>query len=141
ENASQPFNASGAELVDQAIQKKEQMLRKVRELHEVNPMLGHRGVRLGITYPEIYKMQIQAILEATADCEQKGVKVHPEIMVPQVVEVEELKLIAGFVQEANEKLEQERNIKLTFKFGTMVEAVRACLQAEELAATADFFSF
>src|SRR5690606_22114625 len=89
----------------------------------------------------IYKMQIQAILEATADCEQKGVKVHPEIMVPQVVEVEELKLIAGFVQEANEKLEQERNIKLTFKFGTMVEAVRACLQAEELAATADFFSF
>jgi pyruvate,orthophosphate dikinase len=104
-------------------------------------MLGHRGVRLGITYPEIYKMQIQAILEATADCQLKGVKVHPEIMVPQVVAAEELKLISEFVQEAKMKLEQERKIKLTFKFGTMIEAVRACLQAEELATTADFFSF
>lgn len=141
ENAAHPFNASGAELVGQAIQKKEQMLRKVKELHEVNPMLGHRGVRLGITYPEIYKMQIQAILEATADCQLKGVKVHPEIMVPQVVAAEELKLISEFVQETKEKLERERNIKLAFKFGTMVEAVRACLQAEELATTADFFSF
>lgn len=141
EHATHPFNASGAELVDQAIQKKEQMLRKVKELHEVNPMLGHRGVRLGITYPEIYKMQIQAILEATADCQLKGVEVNPEIMVPQVVAAEELKLISRFVEEAKEKLERARNIKLTFKFGTMVEAVRACLQAEELAATADFFSF
>ncbi|MBX2967690.1 MAG: pyruvate, phosphate dikinase [Cyclobacteriaceae bacterium] len=141
ENASHPFNAPGAELVEQAIQKKEQMLRKVKELHEVNPMLGHRGVRLGITYPEIYKMQIQAILEATADCQLKSIDVKPEIMVPQVVAAEELNTISGFVREIKEKLEQERNVKLQFKFGTMVEAVRACLQAEELAVTADFFSF
>ena len=66
------------------------MLKKVRQLHEVNPMLGHRGVRLGITYPEIYAMQIRAILEATAECIKEGVDVHPEIMVPQVATPREL---------------------------------------------------
>jgi pyruvate, orthophosphate dikinase len=137
----EPFTATGADLVENAIQKKEQMLKKVKELFEVNPMLGHRGVRLGLTIPEIYRMQIQAILEATADCQKVGIDVRPEIMVPQIVEPEELNAIKVYVDEIREKLEQKLNIKLHFKFGTMVEAVRACLTADELARTAEFFSF
>lgn len=136
-----PFTPDGVELVDQAIQKKEKMMRKVRELHEVNPMLGHRGVRLGLTHPEIYRMQIRAILEATADCQRVGIDVRPEIMVPQVCSVEELKQVRGFVDEIRKQIEKERSIKLHFKFGTMIEVVRACLQAEELGSVADFFSF
>lgn len=136
-----PFNGKGVELVEQAIGKKEQMLKKVRELYEVNPMLGHRGVRLGLTFPEIYRMQIQAILEATADCQQVGIDVRPEIMVPQVCTAEELVQVREFVDEIKANIEREQKIKLTFKFGTMIEVVRACLQAEELAEVADFFSF
>jgi pyruvate,orthophosphate dikinase len=136
-----PFTLEGVELVSQAIQKKEQMLKKVKELHEVNPMLGHRGVRLGLSFPEIYKMQIQALLEATADCQRVGIDVRPEIMVPQVCTAEELKEVKIFVDEIKAKLESERHVKLTFKFGTMIEVVRACLQADELATVADFFSF
>ncbi|MCU0357568.1 MAG: pyruvate, phosphate dikinase [Cyclobacteriaceae bacterium] len=141
EKSLDPFTATGADLVENAIQKKEQMLKKVKELFEVNPMLGHRGVRLGLTFPEIYRMQIQAILEATADCQKVGIDVRPEIMVPQIVEPEELNAIKVYVDEIREKLEQKLSIKLHFKFGTMVEAVRACLTAEELARTAEFFSF
>ncbi len=136
-----PFNTMGVELVGQAIQKKEQMLKKVRELHEVNPMLGHRGVRLGLTFPEIYKMQIQAILEATADCQKVAIDVRPEIMVPQVCTAEELREVKVFVDEIRASVEKENGIKLNFKFGTMIEVVRACLQAEELADVAEFFSF
>ncbi len=136
-----PFNLQGVELVEQAIEKKNHMLKKVRELHEVNPMLGHRGVRLGLTFPEIYRMQVQAILEAAADCQAAGIEVHPEIMVPQVCAVEELKQVKAFVDEIKARIEKERKVKLNFKFGTMVEVVRACLQAEELSTVADFFSF
>ena len=136
-----PFNMMGVELVGQAIEKKEQMLKKVRELHEVNPMLGHRGVRLGLTFPEIYKMQIQAILEAAADCQKVGIQVRPEIMVPQVCTAEELQAVKVFVDEIRERIEKEIGIKLNFHFGTMIEVVRACLQAEELANVAEFFSF
>jgi pyruvate,orthophosphate dikinase len=136
-----PFNMMGVELVGQAIDKKEQMLRKVRELHEVNPMLGHRGVRLGLTFPEIYRMQIQAILEATADCQKVEMDVRPEIMVPQVCTAEELREVKVFVDEIRVRIEKENGIKLNFKFGTMIEVVRACLQGEELADVAEFFSF
>jgi pyruvate,orthophosphate dikinase len=136
-----PFNMMGVELVGMAIEKKEQMLKKVRELHEVNPMLGHRGVRLGLTFPEIYKMQIQAILEAAADCQKAGIQVRPEIMVPQVCTAEELHQVKAFVDEIREKIEKEIGLKLTFHFGTMIEVVRACLQADELAKVAEFFSF
>ena len=80
-------------LVEQMIATKQLMLKKVRVLTEVNPMLGHRGVRLGITYPEIYRMQIRAILEAEAECAAKGLEVHPQMMVPQVCSVEELKWV------------------------------------------------
>ncbi len=136
-----PFTTSGGDLVRQAITKKERMLKKIKELHEVNPMLGHRGVRLGLTYPEIYKMQIQAILEAAAECQIKGIEIHPEIMVPQVCTVVELQHVKAYVDELREKIESEKKVKLRFKFGSMIEVVRACMKAESLAKVAEFFSF
>lgn len=141
DHSNAPFNTMGVELVGRAIEKKEQMLKKVRELHEVNPMLGHRGVRLGLTFPEIYKMQIQAILEATAQCQKVGIDVRPEIMVPQVCSAQELNEVKKFVDEIRASIEKEMGTKLNFKFGTMIEVVRACLQAAELADVAEFFSF
>ncbi|MCP5190904.1 MAG: pyruvate, phosphate dikinase [Pseudomonadales bacterium] len=128
-------------LVDEAIQKKEAMLRKVRALFEVNPMLGHRGVRLGLTYPEIYSMQIRAILEAAAQCQQAGVEVHPEIMVPQVCTAEELRKVKSWVEDIRADVEASSGVKLNFKFGSMLEVVRACMRAEMLAEEAEFFSF
>jgi pyruvate,orthophosphate dikinase len=136
-----PFNGKGVELIEMAINKKENILKKAHELHEVNPMLGHRGVRLGLTYPEIYKMQIQAILEAAAECQNEGINVNPEIMVPQVCTAEELKKVKMYVDEITQKIEASYGIKLSFKFGTMIEVVRACMEAGELAKEADFFSF
>jgi pyruvate,orthophosphate dikinase len=140
-NSFIPFNDKGVELISEAIVKKEQMMKKVHDLHEVNPMLGHRGVRLGLTFPEIYKMQIQAILEAAAECRQAGLDVHPEIMVPQVCTAEELVRVKAYVDEIKEKIETGNNIKLVFQFGTMIEVVRACMEAEELAKQVEFFSF
>lgn len=140
-NSPSPFNLKGVELAEQAISKKELMLKKVKELHEVNPMLGHRGVRLGLTFPEIYKMQIQAILEAAGECQKVGINVHPEIMVPQVCSAEELKQVKVFVDEIRKTIEEKMRIKLQFKFGSMIEVVRACLEADELASVAEFFSF
>lgn len=136
-----PFDEMGEERVNEIIAKKERMLRKVRELHEVNPMLGHRGVRLGITYPEIYAMQIRAILEATAECIKEGVEVHPEIMVPQVVTAQELKRVKKTVDSIQKETEASYGIKLEFEFGTMIEVVRACMRAAHLAKVAEFFSF
>ena len=128
-------------LVDEAIVKKEAILRKVRALHEVNPMLGHRGVRLGLTFPEIYTMQIRAILEAAAECQKAGIEVHPEIMVPQVCTAEELKRVKIWVDEIRKNVESVHNVKLDFKFGSMLEVVRACMRADNLAEEAEFFSF
>jgi pyruvate,orthophosphate dikinase len=128
-------------LEEDIIAKKEKILHKVRALAEVNPMLGHRGVRLGITYPEIYSMQIRAILEAAAECAQAGITVQPEIMVPQLATVEELKHIHGYVEAISEEVESKFKIKLNFKFGSMIEVVRACVRAARLAETAEFFSF
>ena len=129
------------EHVIDALTRKERMLRKVRELQEVNPMLGHRGVRLGITYPEIYKMQIKAILEAAAHCAEEGVDVHAEIMVPQVITMQELSHVKNTTTQVIERLEKESGKKLDFKFGTMIETVRACTRAWHLAESAEFFSF
>lgn len=128
-------------LVDEAIQKKEAMLKKVRTLFEVNPMLGHRGVRLGLTYPEIYSMQIRAVLEAAAECQKAGIEVHPEIMVPQVCTAEELRKVKSWVEEIRADVEASHQVKLNFKFGSMLEVVRACMRAEHLAEQAEFFSF
>jgi pyruvate,orthophosphate dikinase len=128
-------------LVDEAIQKKEAMLRKVRALFEVNPMLGHRGVRLGLTHPEIYSMQIRAILEAAAECQAAGIEVHPEIMVPQVCTAQELKRVKDWVETIRAEVEAQHGVRLHFKFGSMLEVVRACMRAENLAEEAEFFSF
>jgi pyruvate,orthophosphate dikinase len=128
-------------LEEDVIHKKEKILKKVRALSEVNPMLGHRGVRLGITYPEIYSMQIHAILEATAQCAREGIVVYPEIMVPQVATVEELKRIHGYVQRLHKVVELTHGIKVDVKFGSMLEVVRGCLRAGRMAEMAEFFSF
>lgn len=129
------------EQVNLVINKKDQMLRKVRELYEVNPMLGHRGVRLGITYPEIYEMQIRAILEAAAICQKEGIAVMPEIMVPQVISQQELKKVKVSVDKIRIEVENQYGLQLEFKFGSMIETVRACARADDLAETAEFFSF
>ncbi len=128
-------------LEEDVIHKKEKILKKVRALSEVNPMLGHRGVRLGVTYPEIYMMQIQAILEAAALCAKEGIEVHPEIMVPQVATVEELRRIHSYVQRLHKVVELTHGIKVGVKFGSMLEVVRACLRAGRMAEDAEFFSF
>jgi pyruvate,orthophosphate dikinase len=136
-----PFSELSEEFVNDALITKERMLKKVRELQEVNPMLGHRGVRLGITYPEIYEMQIRAILEATVECAQQGISVQPEIMVPQVITAQELANVKLTVDSLTEQLEKDFGKKIRFKFGTMIETVRACTRATQLAANVEFFSF
>jgi pyruvate,orthophosphate dikinase len=123
------------------IRKQQDTLRKVKEMMEVNPMLGHRGVRLGITYPEIYRMQIQAILEAAAELIKEGVDIQPEIMVPQVCTAQELKWVYQLVKKVQREVEKQYNTQIPFKFGTMIEVVRACMRAGRLAEVADFFSF
>ena len=128
-------------LVDEAIEKKEAILKKVRALFEVNPMLGHRGVRLGITFPEIYAMQIRAVLEAACACQKAGTEVHPEIMIPQVCTSEELIHIKKIVETIKKEVEASEGVTPIFKFGTMMEVVRACMRADQLAEEAEFFSF
>ena len=128
-------------LVEEAIDKKRSMLSKVRALTETNPMLGHRGVRLGITFPEIYIMQIRAVLEASAECAKKGIEVHPQIMIPQVCTAEELRFVKRYVDEVRDEVETAYGSKVNFRFGTMIEVVRACLRADSLAKEAEFFSF
>ncbi len=128
-------------LEDDVIHRKDKILKKVRSLSEVNPMLGHRGVRLGVTYPEIYAMQIQAVFEAAALCAKEGVEVHPEIMVPQVATVEELMRIHGYVKRIQKIVELTHGVEVNVKFGSMLEVVRACLRAGRMAQDAEFFSF
>ncbi|HEC06247.1 MAG TPA: pyruvate, phosphate dikinase [Thiolapillus brandeum] len=127
--------------VEEAIVKKETMLKKVKALYETNPMLGHRGVRLGITFPEIYEMQIRAILEAAMECDKKGLEIHPKIKVPQVCTAQELLYVKEIVDRVSGELEKELGHKLEFQFGTMIEVVRACMRADSLAKQANFFSF
>jgi pyruvate,orthophosphate dikinase len=136
-----PFSGLTEEHVIDALSRKERMLKKVRELHEINPMLGHRGVRLGITYPEIYAMQIEAILEAAAECAKQGVEVRPEIMVPQVITSQELAHVSTTLGEMTGRLKEKFGVTVPIKFGTMIETVRACTRARKLAASAEFFSF
>jgi pyruvate,orthophosphate dikinase len=126
---------------DAALERREAMLKKVHLLSEVNPMLGHRGVRLGLSFPEIYEMQIRAILEAAALCTQEGIDVHPEIMVPQVCTAVELERVKAMVDALQTEVEARYGVRLRCKFGTMVEVVRACLRAADLAQVAEFFSF
>ena len=128
-------------LVDEAIGRKEVMLKKVRSLHEVNPMLGHRGVRLGISFPEIYSMQIRAILEAAAECIKEGFDVHPEVMVPQVCTAQELSQVKTSVDAVHSVVEKQYGVTINLQFGSMMEVVRSCMRAGSLAEQAEFFSF
>ena len=117
------------------------ILNRARDLAEINPMMGHRGVRVGITYPEIYRMQIIAVFEAAAELAKQKVDARPQIMIPQVSSIAELNHIKGIFDEIKSELEQKYKQKLKIDFGTMLEVVRACLIAHELANTAEFFSF
>lgn len=114
---------------------------RISYLHEVNPMLGHRGCRLAITYPEIYEMQAKAIIEAAIETKEKGIEVNPEIMIPLVVEKNELKYVKERITEAIEEIFAKKKTRIDYKIGTMVEVPRACLTADEIAEEAEFFSF
>jgi pyruvate,orthophosphate dikinase len=135
------FRDVDLDVLEKAITKKTLMLQRARSLREVNPMLGHRGVRLSVTYPEIYVMQIRAILEAAAQCVKENIEVNPEIMTPQVCMGTELEWVKKLVDETVGDVEATYGVKLKFKFGSMIEAVRACMTADELAKVAEFFSF
>ena len=117
------------------------ILNRARDLAEINPMMGHRGVRIGITYPEIYRMQIIAVFEAAAELANQKVDARPQIMIPQVSSIAELNHIKRIYDEIKSEMEQKYKQKLKIDFGTMLEVVRACLTAQELADTAEFFSF
>ncbi len=117
------------------------MLDKARQLSEANPMLGHRGVRLGLTHPEIYEMQMTAVMEATAELVKEGVIVKPKIMIPQVAAYQEVRLVREQFEKIRARVETREGVKLDVKFGTMIETVRATLDADEIAKYAEFFSF
>ena len=119
----------------------EEVKAKVDSLEEFNPMLGHRGCRLGITYPEITEMQARAILEAALACKSRGIDVHPEIMVPLVGSLKELQNQADVIHSTAAKVFEEKGDSIRYKVGTMIEVPRAALTADEIATVADFFSF
>ena len=114
---------------------------KLDALHEMNPMLGHRGCRLAITYPEIYEMQVEAIARAAAECIKKSIAVHPEIMIPIVCDPEELHIIRCSCEKVIKKVFAESGIEFNIRIGSMIEVPRAALLADKLAKYADFFSF
>jgi pyruvate,orthophosphate dikinase len=118
-----------------------QLQAKIDSLHELNPMLGHRGCRLGVTYPEIYDMQVQAIAEAACEVARQGVKVLPEIMIPLVGVDIELRLLRDSAERVLREVTARKKVKLDYKIGTMIEIPRAALTADKVAAVAEFFSF
>ncbi len=118
-----------------------QVKRKIEKLHESNPMLGHRGARLCITYPEILKMQARAIIEAACECKKKGIKVHPEIMLPLIIDKRELQILTDMINQVAAEVMKEQGIKLRYLVGTMIEIPRAALLADKVAEVAEFFSF
>jgi len=120
---------------------KQRMLRLVRNLSEFNPMLGHRGCRLGITFPEIYEMQARAIFQAVAALVKEGVEVYPEVMIPLVGHPKELETMRAVVVRTAEAVKEEQGVDFPYTVGTMIELPRACVVADEIAKHADFFSF
>jgi len=130
-----------SELADELNVARREIQKRIDELHEFNPMLGHRGCRLGIAYPEITEMQARAILEAAAELTKEGKSVHPEIMIPLVGSLAEYKNQEAIVRTIADKVMAEQNIKFKYLVGTMIELPRACLVADEIAKAAEFFSF
>jgi pyruvate,orthophosphate dikinase len=120
---------------------KEELLKKVHKLSEANPMLGHRGCRLGVTYPEIYMMQARAIFEAMSMLLAENIKIHVEIEIPLVMDQAEFMLLRNDILNVYEDIKREKGIELDFVLGTMLELPRACLVADEIARQAEFFSF
>jgi len=130
-----------AELAQKLGVSTETVARRVSDLHEFNPMLGHRGCRLGIVYPEISAMQARAIFEAAIEVQKEGIKVRPEIMIPLVGFPKELELQTALVRKVAAEVAKEHNVRLNFLVGTMIEIPRACVVADEIAKEAEFFSF
>jgi len=120
---------------------KTDLLRAVRALHEQNPMLGLRGCRLGLIFPEIIEMQVRGIIEAAVQLKKEGVDVRPEIMIPLISTVEELRRTKGYLQKTVDQVLSESGVEVAYKFGTMIELPRAALTAGEIAEEAEFFSF
>ncbi len=126
------------------LRRKEELLQKVQSLSEFNPMLGHRGCRLGLVYPEIYQMQVRAIFYAAFELLDAGIdagKLQPEVMIPLVGHFEEMKRMRKLVEETVEELFEEKGARIPYLVGTMIELPRACLVADHLASAAEFFSF
>ncbi|MCD6478864.1 MAG: pyruvate, phosphate dikinase [Candidatus Diapherotrites archaeon] len=123
------------------LEEKAFLLEKARMLSEANPMLGHRGVRLGLTFPEIYEMQVQAIIEAAIKAMREGYRVKLQIMIPLVGIAKELKLMRELVERKASEVMEREGVKVRYKVGTMIELPRACVVADEIAKHADFFSF
>lgn len=114
---------------------------KIKSLEEFNPMLGHRGCRLGITYPEVYEMQVRAIMEAACELAKKKIKVIPEIMIPLTAHVNELKIMRELTVKTAEEVIKEYGVKVSYSVGTMIELARAAITADQIATEAQFFSF
>ena len=121
---------------------KDELVSRIDELHEQNPMLGHRGCRLAISFPEIYEMQCTAIFEALVECKQKRIKsVIPEIMIPLVSTEAEINIMKNLVNRVAKKVQKDKNFKIDYLVGTMIELPRAAIKAQDIAKHADFFSF
>jgi len=130
-----------ADLAKKLKVKPAEIQKRVHELHEFNPMLGHRGCRLAISYPEIAEMQVRAIFEAAANVQKKKIKVKPEIMVPLVGFSKELELQAEIIHRVAKEVSKEKGVKLSYLVGTMIEVPRGAVTADQIAQTAQFFSF
>ena len=118
-----------------------ELKKTISDLHEANPMLGHRGCRLSVTYPEIAEMQTRAVIEAAISLNKEGANIKPEIMVPLVGDIKELKYVKDFIVKTAETVMAEQGVKVDYKVGTMIEIPRAALTADEIAKEAEFFSF
>jgi pyruvate,orthophosphate dikinase len=125
----------------EGLAEKEKMLEVVERLHESNPMMGLRGIRLGIVYPDIMKMQVRAIFEAACDATKNGIVAKPEVMIPLTGHINELKAVQPILEDIAKRVMQEKGIEVSYKFGTMIEIPRAAVTAGEIASMAQFFSF
>ncbi len=123
------------------LEQTKKILERAKDLAEINPMMGHRGVRVGITYPEIYDMQIRSVFEAAAELAKQKVDARPQIMIPQISSIQELNHIKKIYNSIKSEMELKHKMKFKINFGTMLEVVRACLTSGELVKTAEFFSF
>jgi len=133
--------AKQAELAKELGISVETVARRVEQLHEANPMLGHRGCRLAITYPEILEMQVRAIIEAAIECQRNKIKVIPEIMIPLTLDKKEMAILDQATRRVADEIIKKANVKLHYLVGTMIELPRAAMLADEIAEVAEFFSF